>query len=111
MMKKMIKIYRIIEFTGFYLLNLIQANIQLAWQIMQPRLHVQPGIITIPLSIVDNRGILLLINLISMTPGTISLDLTDDKQSLYVHFLFYTNEKKMIKDIMQLEQRVIKLFK
>lgn len=110
-MKTIVKIKRIIGFIGFYLMNLVLANIQLAWQIMQPRLHLKPGIIAIPLSIVDNRGILLLINLISMTPGTFSLDLTDDKQFLYVHFLFYSNEKKMIKDIMKMEQRVIKLFK
>lgn len=105
------KITNILTFFFFYVSKVIQANFELAYHILSPRLNMKPGIMKIPVQLEHNQAILLLINLISMTPGTLTMDLSEDKQYLYVHFLFLFNEEKELKEIKDLEMRISKLFK
>jgi multicomponent Na+:H+ antiporter subunit E len=110
-MKIIWKVYKILEFLVFYFSKVIQANFHLAWRILQPRLNMKPGIIKIPIKLKKKHAILLLVNLISMTPGSFTLDLTEDRKCIYVHFLFVSSEEKVLNDIKQLENRVSTLFK
>jgi len=110
-MKIIWKIYKILEFLVFYFSKVIQANFHLAWRILQPKMNMKPGIIKIPVNLKKKHAILLLVNLISMTPGSFTLDLTDDRKFIYVHFLFISSEEKVLNDIKQLENRVSTLFK
>jgi multicomponent Na+:H+ antiporter subunit E len=72
---------------------------------------MKPGIMKISVQLTNSQAILLLVNLISMTPGTLTLDLSEDKKYIYVHFLFLSNEEKRKKEIKNLEMRIYKLFK
>lgn len=72
---------------------------------------MKPGIMKIPIHLTHNQAILLLINLITMTPGTLTIDLTEDKKYIYVHFLFLFNEEKKLEEIKNLEMKIYKLFK
>ncbi len=110
MIRIIIKIARIIEFVFFYIAKVLQANVELAWHIIAPRLKMTPGIIKIPVHLSHNQAILLLVNLISMTPGTLSMDLTEDKQYIYVHCLFLADQEKTIREIKHLESKISKLF-
>jgi multicomponent Na+:H+ antiporter subunit E len=105
------KITDILKFFLFYISKVIQSNFELAYHIVSPRLKMKPGIIKIPVNLTNNQAILLLVNSISMTPGTLTLDLSEDNKNIYVHFLFLTNEKKRIEEIKKLEMRISKLFK
>ena len=105
------KIKDILTFLVFYVSKVIQANFELAYYLLSPRLNMKPGILKIPVHLKHNQAILLLINLISMTPGTLTMDLSEDKRHIYVHFLFLSNEEKKVKEIENLESRIFKLFK
>jgi multicomponent Na+:H+ antiporter subunit E len=88
----------------------VQANFQLAYYILSPKMKMTPGIIKIPMKVKHTQAILLLVNSISMTPGSFTLDVTDDKKFIFVHFLFLTNEEAAIEEIKKMENKIWKLF-
>ena len=89
---------------------MIQANFELAYYILSPKLKMTPGILKIPMKVKHNQAILLLVNSISMTPGSFTLDISDDKKFIFVHFLFLTDEETAIKEIKNLENKIWKIF-
>ena len=108
-MKALKKIYLVISFLMYYLLKLIQANIYIAYDILTPKLHTNPGFIRIPLRVNSDPGILLLCNLLSMTPGTLSVDISPDKKKLLVHCLYNNLDGKIVTDIEEMQDKIIKL--
>lgn len=85
MFKFFVKTYRIINFVIFYLFEMIKANILIAKDILSPRAKMTPGIIKLKLDVTGDQEILSFFNLISMTPGTLSMDLSEDKKYIYIH--------------------------
>jgi multicomponent Na+:H+ antiporter subunit E len=109
-MKIAIKAYLLISLIIFYLINLVKANLAVAIDVVTPRHRMRPGIIKVPIDIKTDTGILLLNSLITMTPGTICLYLSDDNSYFYVHDMYITSKENSIKKIKELESRIIKLF-
>lgn len=105
------KIWQILDFFFFYVLKIIQANFQLSYQIITPGLKMKPGILKIPVNLSHDQAILLLINLISMTPGTFTMDLSPDKKHILVHALILSDENKIRNEIKILETKISNLFK
>jgi multicomponent Na+:H+ antiporter subunit E len=106
---KYIKIIpRIIGFIFYFLYEVIVANLQVAYEVMTPNLYVKPGIIKIPLDVETNAEISILANLITLTPGTLSIDVSDDKKVLYVHSMYVTDKDKFIHEIKNgFERRIL----
>lgn len=93
------KIPKLISFFFFFLYELIKANIQVAYEVVTPKLQMTPGIVKFPLSAKTDMEITLLANLISLTPGTLSLDVMEDRKYLYVHSMYIENKETFIADI------------
>jgi multicomponent Na+:H+ antiporter subunit E len=93
------KIPKLISFLLFFLYELIKANIQVAFEVITPNLKMTPGIVKFPLSAETDMEITLLANLISLTPGTLSLDVTEDKKFLFVHSMYIENREDFISAI------------
>jgi multisubunit Na+/H+ antiporter MnhE subunit len=108
-MKIIDKIYQIISFILFYLYKLIQANFFIAWDILTPGMRVDPAIIRVPVTIKSDFGILLFSNLLSMTPGSLSLDISMDKKFLLVHVLYNQDSEKTLKEIGKIQERIRKI--
>jgi multicomponent Na+:H+ antiporter subunit E len=68
--------------------ELIVSSIEVLWDIVTPRHRARPAIIDVPLDVKSDAGILLVTNLISLTPGTLSLDVSEDRKTLQVHAMF-----------------------
>ena len=99
---------RIISFIFYFLYAVIVANLQVAYEVMTPNLYVTPGIIKIPLDVETDVEISLLANLITLTPGTLSIDVSDDKKVLYVHTMYVDDKEKFIRDIKDgFEKRIL----
>jgi len=99
---------RIVSFILYFLYSVVVANLEVAYEIMTPGLNVTPGIIKIPLDVETNAEISLLANLITLTPGTLSIDVSDDKKVLYVHTMYVQDKDKFIKDIKDgFERRIL----
>ncbi|MDP5209771.1 Na+/H+ antiporter subunit E [Microbulbifer sp. 2205BS26-8] len=75
----------------FFLQELILSSLRAAWEIFSPTLKSRPMIVRIPLEIHERNQIFVLINLISLTPGTMVLDISPDNSTLIVHTMFVDN--------------------
>jgi multicomponent Na+:H+ antiporter subunit E len=93
------KIPGIVNLILFFIYELIKANIQVAYDVITPKFHMKPGIVAIPLTVSSDLEITLLANLITLTPGTCSLDVSDDKKILYVHSMFINDKESFIQGV------------
>ena len=84
--------------------ELIVASIAVAVDVLTPRHRSRPAIIEMPLDVKTDTGILLVTNLISLTPGTLSLDVSEDRKTLLIHAMFADDHdalRKSLKDGME----------
>ena len=95
---------------GFFGKELLVSNLRVLWDVITPRHISRPGIIGLPLDARTDVEIMLVANLISLTPGTLSLDLSDDRRVLYIHVMFLDDIDRTRQQIKQgLERRVLEV--
>ncbi len=82
------RLHRVVGLAGFFFWELIKANFRLALDVATPRYHMKPGIIALPLDATTDAQILLLSMLINTTPGSVALDVSPDRKTLYVHVMY-----------------------
>jgi len=91
----------------FFLWELLVSSIKVAWSVVTPLKHSKPGIISVPLDVTSDTEITVLGNLISLTPGSLSLDVSADRKHLVVHAMFIENAEDFRRDIkLGMEHRV-----
>lgn len=101
---------RIIAFVFYFLYELIRANLQVAWEIITPKLYMTPGIVGVPLDVTSDSQITFLANLITLTPGTLSLDVSEDKKVLYVYSMYIKDRESFIRGIKNgFEKRILEI--
>lgn len=76
-----------------FLWELLKSSFLVAREVLRPRLRVTPGVIALPLDARSDMEITVLANLISLTPGTLSLDVSSDRKKLYIHAMFVDDEE------------------
>ncbi len=77
----------LLRLAATFLRELVVANVQVAWIIVQPRLPIRPAFIVVPLALRDDLAITALANMITLTPGTLTVDVAPDRSALWVHCL------------------------
>ena len=82
------RVWKRIGFLLFYMWELVLSNLRVARDVMRPHSHASPAIVAIPVEGLRPVQITLLANLITMTPGTLSIDTSDDRKTLYIHAMF-----------------------
>jgi multicomponent Na+:H+ antiporter subunit E len=99
---------RLFGFFFYFLYELLKANIQVAHDVITPKFYMQPGIVAYPLDAETDLEITILANVISLTPGTLSLDVSDDKKVLYIHAMYVNSKEEFIQDIKSgFERRIL----
>ena len=102
------RVHRVIGLAGYFLWELIKANLRLALDVATPRFHMRPGIIALPLDATHDNQILLLSMLINTTPGSVALDVSPDRKTLYVHVMYMDTPDAAREEIKQgFERRVL----
>jgi len=71
-----------------FIRELVLSSVQVMWYVLSPSQTAKTGIISMPLDVTGEMQILSLTNMITLTPGTLSLDVTEDCKTLYIHALF-----------------------
>jgi multicomponent Na+:H+ antiporter subunit E len=95
----------------FFLWELFRANLRLAFDVATPSFHMKPGIIAVPLDVTQDPEILLLAMLINLTPGSVALDISDDRRELFVHVMYISSPEEARTEIKQgFERRILQLF-
>lgn len=101
------RIYRGLVFAFYFAGELLVANWRVAMDIITPPWHMQPGVVAIPLKSKGDLEITLFANLVSLTPGTLSLEVSEDQKQLFVHAMFLDDEHKLRAELSELEQRLL----
>lgn len=90
----LIKSLKAFELLGYFLIELWKSNLRVAMDVLRSKPILNPAIVAMPVELEKNWAITLLANLITLTPGTLSFDLSADKKTLYIHTLYLDNQDK-----------------
>ena len=107
-----LRVRQLVGFALYYLRELVAANLRVARDVVTPSYSMRPAIIAIPLDARTDVEITLLSNLIALTPGSLGLDVSDDRSVLYVHGMFVDDPEAFCRDIKDgLERRLLELLR
>ena len=101
-----------ISSSAIVLWDIIVANLQVAWIVLTvPNAKLKPAWIAIPLELKQPEAITLLAGTITLTPGTVSADLSAEGHSLLVHVL-HTDDPDGVRDEIKsrYERRLLEIF-
>jgi multicomponent Na+:H+ antiporter subunit E len=98
-----------IELAVFFVWELLLANVRVAADVLRPRTGIRPAVVAIPLDVTSDGEILLLSMLINITPGSVTIDLSEDRQTLYVHVMHMLNAETTRREIKEGFERRVKL--
>ena len=97
---------------GYFLKELIVSNLRVLWDVITPRHINRPGIIGVPLTAQSDLEIFVVASLISLTPGTLSVDLSEDRKTIFVHVMFLDDVEKARQEIKNgLERRILEVMR
>ena len=71
--------------------NIVRSNLDLAWRLIRPRPHIRPGIVRVRLAAVPETTLALVSHAITMAPGQMVVDYSEDGRTIYVHLIDVTN--------------------
>ena len=80
-------IYFLFHYVPVFLWEVLKANIDVAYRVIHPQLPIKPGIVKVETSLQSDIACTLLANSITLTPGTLSVDIDKDNSVLYVHWI------------------------
>lgn len=106
------RVNRIISLALLFIKELARSAFRVAVLVLSPRLVVKPGIFAFPLTVDRDFEITLLANLITLTPGTLSVDVSEDSNILYVHALDCSDPEAARRDIAEgFERKILEAFR
>ncbi len=103
------KVPGVILFVLYFFWQVFKSNMEVAYEVATPGLGIKPGVTAVPLELESDVGITILANFITLTPGTLSLDVSDDKKVLYVHGMYMDDEEGVLQGIKEIEARILDL--
>ena len=106
------RIGRILSLTVLFFKELALSAWKVAVLVTRPKLDVKPGIFAFPLTVDRDFEITLLANLITLTPGTLSVDVSEDRKLLYVHAIDCSDVDGTKRDIAEgFERKIMEAFR
>lgn len=101
------RVWKIFLLIMLFLKELVLANIAVVKVVLSPKMNIQPGIIAVPTKLEKEWELSLLASLITLTPGTLSMDFSEDNKYIYIHAIDIQNKQAMIRDIQESFERAI----
>jgi multicomponent Na+:H+ antiporter subunit E len=96
----------------YFLYEMVIANVQVAYDVITPKYFFKPGIVRYPMEANSDLEISLLSTMISLTPGTLILDVSEDKKSLYIHVMYMKDRETFIAQIKNgFEKRLLEILR
>lgn len=99
-------------FAVFVLWELIKSNIQVIQLVLGPLSAVKPGIVRVPLDLRSERAIFVFANVITLTPGTLTVEVAEDLSCLFIHALVVGDKQAFAQGLKtSFERRIMELFR
>ena len=91
----------VLRLGGVVLKDIVLSNVEVARRVLGPEAVLSPGWVWVPLDIRDPHGIVALAGIITLTPGTLSAELSEDRRHLLVHAFNLGDAPALVADIKQ----------
>lgn len=72
--------------------EMLKANFHVAYIVVHPKLPVKPGIVRVKTKLTRDSALTMLANSITLTPGTLTVDINKDEKILYVHWIYVKSQ-------------------
>lgn len=105
--KYLIRLFYLLFFMIFVIYEIMIASLRVSRSILLPRYKWRPALIDFPLSCTRDAQIAFLANVISLTPGTLALEISSDQKSLLLHVMFFADKQALIDSIKKKFERPI----
>ncbi|MEL6201583.1 MAG: Na+/H+ antiporter subunit E [Pseudomonadota bacterium] len=107
------RLRRVASLALLFVYELVLSASRVAWLVVNPApMNLKPGIIAYPLKVDRDFEITLLANLITLTPGTLSVDVSNDRTQLYIHALDCSDPEAIKEDIANgFERKILEAFR
>ncbi|PWR00644.1 Na+/H+ antiporter subunit E [Leucothrix pacifica] len=92
----------------YFIYELIISSLKVAWDVLTPTHRSKPALIAVPIEAKTDAEITVLANLVSLTPGSLSVDISEDKTHLLVHAMFVDDPEAFKQELHKgMERRVL----
>ena len=105
------RLRRFVSLMAVFAYELTRSSLQVAWEAVTPNYSMRPAVIAVPIELEKDISITVLANLVSLTPGTLSIDVSSDRKFLYIHAMYAEDAEAVRRSIRDsFEVRVAKVF-
>jgi multicomponent Na+:H+ antiporter subunit E len=98
---------RLVRSLTLFLVELIKANLRVASEVATPGFSMQAAILAVPTRARNLLEAVLLANAVSLTPGTLTLEVDEERRILFVHALYAPTRDEVLADIRRLEDLIL----
>lgn len=82
------RVFAAVDLYFFFALDVVRSSLRVAYDVLTPRHRMQPAIIAVDVSALSDRQLLVMANMITMTPGSMGVGLSEDHKTFYVHLMY-----------------------
>jgi len=97
-------------FVGFVLYKLVEANLYLAWEILTPHNRINVGVVAVPLRTESTTAAMIVANVITLTPGSITIESLGSPPTLYVNVMHLHDVERVRRDLLHIEELSVAAF-
>lgn len=101
------RVWAFIKLTLIFLRELVLSNISIVKIVLKPKLDMRPGIFALQTDLTKDWQITLLSSLITLTPGTLVMDVSEDNRTLFVHAMDIGKVEEEIQSIKRTFEKAI----
>jgi multicomponent Na+:H+ antiporter subunit E len=106
----LVRIWKLGVLLVYFVWKLFLANLRVALDIVTPNDNIRAGVVAVPLDIKGSMGVTALANIISLTPGTVTMDVSDDQSVIYIHTMHLRDLEEFRRDVKQgFERRLMEV--
>lgn len=103
----MIRIHAVLKLLKLLFVELFRSSFQVMGAIVKPKLDITPGTFKYRTKLTSDFEIMLLFLFISLTPGTLAIEISKNKKTLYIHALNMSDEEEMVTSIRDSVEKAI----
>jgi len=101
------RVWAVIKLFFLFIKELLLSNLNVLMHVLKPKVDIKPGIFALPTDLQKDWEIMLLGNLITLTPGTLTVDVSDDNKILYIHAINIDDVKESVDGIKNTFEKAI----
>lgn len=106
------RVPKILSFILYFFYQMVKANLQVAYDVMTPNYFFKPGVVRYPMNARTDFEINILSMFISLTPGSLILDVSEDKKTLYIHVMYLSSPEQFVQELKTgVERRLLEILR